>query len=124
MPMTVQELAPGLWRWTAPHPDWTPEADWPQDVGCVYAELLDSVVLVDPLVPAGEEDRFWKALDRDVERLGRPVRVLRTVSWHERSVDDVAGRYGTSVWRAPLDGPLPTAVRALQVEAGENEVVF
>jgi hypothetical protein len=124
MPMAVQEVAPGLWRWTAPHPDWTPEADWPQEVGCVYAELSDSVVLVDPLVPAGEEGRFWEALDRDVERLGLPVLVLRTVSWHERSVDEVAGRYGASVWRGPADGALPAAVGAYQVEAGEDEVVF
>lgn len=23
--MELQELAPGLWRWTATHPDWTPD---------------------------------------------------------------------------------------------------
>ena len=87
MAMVVTELATGLWRWTAPHPDWRPDADWPQEVGCVYAELPECVGLVDPLVPAGEEGRFWEALDRDVERLGLPVRVLETVRWHERSVD-------------------------------------
>jgi hypothetical protein len=122
--MVVTELAPGLWRWTAPHPDWRPDADWAQLVGCVYAELADSIVLIDPLVPAGEEERFWEALDRDVERLGRPVRVLRTVSWHERSVDEVAARYGGSPWRSPADGDLPAGVSAFPVEAAADEIVF
>jgi hypothetical protein len=122
--MVVQQVAPGLWRWTAPHPEWTPESDWPRDVGCVYAELPEHIVLVDPLVPAGEEARFWKALDRDVERLDLPVSVLRTVSWHERSVDEVAARYGGSVWRSASDGDLPAGVVGFHVAAGEDEVVF
>ena len=37
----MEELAPGLHRWTARHPEWEPgaepgsPADWPPDVGCV-----------------------------------------------------------------------------------------
>jgi hypothetical protein len=122
--MVVTRIDEGLWRWTAAHPDWTPEADWPREVGCVYAELPDCIVLVDPLVPADEEARFWEALDRDVERLGLPVRVLRTVSWHERSVDEVAERYGGSVWRSRADGELPEGVAGYPVPAGEDEVVL
>ena len=34
--MTVTEIATGLWRWTAPHPDWKEGEGWDQDVGCVY----------------------------------------------------------------------------------------
>src|SRR5205085_1253679 len=34
----VQEVAPGLWRWTALHPEWKPEEGWDQEVGCVYYE--------------------------------------------------------------------------------------
>jgi hypothetical protein len=122
--MVVTELATGLWRWTAPHPDWRPDADWPQDVGCVYAELRESVVLVDPLVPEGEADRFWAALDRDVERLGLPVRILETVRWHERSVDEVAARYDGSVWRGSDDGDLPAGVTAYPVDAGAENVLW
>lgn len=101
--MEVQELAPGLWRWTAPHPDWEhdPEpgspADWPREVGCVYYEAPDAIVLIDPLVPV-ERATFLEALDRDVDRLGLPVAILLTVSWHERSAGELAERYGAEVW--------------------------
>ena len=50
--MDVLQLADGLWRWTAPHPN---AANWPRfgppvppQVGCVYYEAPDAVVLIDP----------------------------------------------------------------------------
>ena len=83
--MVVQEVAAGLWRWTGEHPEWTPEQGgpegWERDVGCVYYEAPEAVVLFDPLVPPEDEERFWRALDRDVERVGKPVCVLATVRW-------------------------------------------
>jgi glyoxylase-like metal-dependent hydrolase (beta-lactamase superfamily II) len=107
--MIVQELAPGLWRWTGLHPDWTPDEGgpegWEQEVGCVYYEAPGAVVLIDPLVPPEDEERFWRALDRDVERAGKPVHVVVTVHWHGRSSDTVAERYG-----AKVGGELPEGV--------------
>jgi hypothetical protein len=96
--MRVQEVETGLWRWTALHPDWTSDQDWGPEVGCVYAETADAVVLFDPLVPPGDEDRFWQALDRDVERVGQPVHALLTVHWHHRSANAVRERYGAEIW--------------------------
>ena len=90
--MTVDELAPGLWRWTAPHPRWKESDDWEQVVGCLYYEAPEATVLIDPLVPA-ERDRFYEALDRDVERRGLPVSILLTVPWHARSADELRERY-------------------------------
>jgi glyoxylase-like metal-dependent hydrolase (beta-lactamase superfamily II) len=115
----VQEVAPGLWRWAGLHPDWQPSdagpEGWDQEVGCVYYEAPDAVVLVDPLAPPEDEERFWAALDRDVERAGKPVRILLTVSWHGRSAEAVAKRYG-----AATDGPLPASVEAHAAAAGEE----
>jgi glyoxylase-like metal-dependent hydrolase (beta-lactamase superfamily II) len=91
--VSVSELAPGLWRWTAPHPDWKEGADWDQEVGCVYYEAPDATVLIDPLVPP-ERERFLEALDRDVERRGLPVTILLTCKWHERSAVELKERYG------------------------------
>ena len=54
--MVVRELAPGLWRWTALHPEWTPEEaedgeGWEREVGCIYLETPGHIVLIDPLIP-------------------------------------------------------------------------
>ena len=83
---------PGLWRWTGYHEEWR------RDVGCVYCEVPDAVLLIDPLVPPEDEERFWEALDRDVERADRPVHVLITVYWHTRSAKQMVERYGARVW--------------------------
>ena len=113
--MPLAELVPGLFRWTAPHPDWrgtdVPDdhpLDWPQDVGCVAAHVGDATVFIDPLVP----DELWPELDALAE--GRPVAVLVTLPFHARSSDAVAERYGASA-------ELPDGVIALDVpRAGER----
>jgi hypothetical protein len=117
--MEVQELRPGLWRWTASHPEWAHAEHWGPEVGSVYAELPEAIVIVDPLVPADEEEDFWSALDRDVERLGRPVWVLLTVHWHERSVAAMLDRYKARLWRPEEKGELPTGVQAEVVKGAD-----
>lgn len=69
-------------------------------MGCLYYEAAHATVLVDPLVPAGEEERFWRALDRDVERRGLPLLVVLTAPWHGRSSAEIAGRYGGRIVQA------------------------
>lgn len=98
--MDVQELAPGLWRWTAAHPEWTEDAEWPRDVGCVYVETAGTVVLIDPLVPTDVNARatFLEHLAADVERNGKPVAILLTLPWHVRSAAELAERHGAEVW--------------------------
>ena len=136
----VQTIADGLWRWTALHPDWTPKADWDEEVASFYVESEGDVVLVDPLVPDDDRDRkrLLDALDRDVERAGAPAIVL-TVFWHERSATELAERYaGATVWSyAPtldrLEGnvtnpftvadPLPGGIRAIDAD-GEEAVLW
>jgi glyoxylase-like metal-dependent hydrolase (beta-lactamase superfamily II) len=108
--MEVTKIADGLWRWSA----WYEE--WRADVGCVYAETDEAVVLIDPLVPPAEAERFWEALDRDVERLGLPVEILITVFWHARSAAEVAHRYGGRIRAAGR-------ARAAVARRTETEVV-
>lgn len=103
--MDVLEIAPGLWRWTGYHEEWR------EDVGSVYCETRDGVVLVDPIVPPEDMSRFWRALDRDVRRLDGPVHVLVTVFWHVRSTDAMVERYGARVW-APRSGRAAVARRS------------
>src|SRR5262245_430505 len=103
--MRVLEIAAGLWRWTGLHPAWTPAdggpGGWDQEVGSYYYEAPGGIVLFDPLVPMEDRDRFFAALDRDVERVGGPVRVLLTVEDHRRSSAELAERYDGSVADVP-----------------------
>jgi hypothetical protein len=122
----VQRIDEGLWRWTTAHPDWHEGDDWGREVGCVYWEAEDTVVLVDPLVPSEEADRtrFLEALDRDVARLGRPVAIVLTCEWHERSAAELTDRYGASVHRAGgAADSLPRDVVAYDI-AVAREIVY
>jgi hypothetical protein len=124
--MHVDELAPGLWRWTGLHPDWTPEEGgpegWEQEVGCVYLETPDAVVLFDPLIPPEARDRFLTALDRDVERARLPVVLALTVEWHGRSAPELAERYGARVPAGADD--LPDGVVGIPVEPVEETLYW
>lgn len=105
LPLEVTRIAEGLWRWTTPHPEWTPAKDkpggWGRMVGSVYSEpaagAAGAVTLVDPLAPpagSAEAERFWAALDRDLERAGLPVVVLVGNGYHGRSALEIRERYG------------------------------
>ena len=95
--MDLQQVAPGLWRWTAPHPEWEPRreeddpADWAQEVGCVAYATEGSLALIDPLVSDGD----YEALDELAEGK-REVAVLTTIRWHGRSGPELAKRYSAS----------------------------
>ena len=114
--MTVSKVRDGLWRWVTPHPDWKPEFDrpdgWGRMVASVYAEFDDATVLIDPLVPADEEDRerFWGALDRDVSERSQAVLILVGCVDHGRSADEVAERYRASGCEVQIVGD--AAIRA------------
>jgi hypothetical protein len=103
------EIAPGLLRWTVPHPDWRADAapggpdDWERDVGSVLYETsdataADTVVLIDPLLPSDDRAGFLAWLDERVA--GRPVSILTTIRWHRRDRDELAERYATNTSRA------------------------
>jgi hypothetical protein len=142
--VNVEEVTPGLWHWTAPHPEWKPEYEeggqgWGEIVSSYALVGAHGVVLIDPQLPpdGADRERFWAALDRDVEAHGPPEIVI-TVFWHARSADEIAARYeGATIW-APADTPdghvthtqtyragdeLPAGIRAVDV-AQLGEVFF
>ena len=119
--MDMQQLARGLWRWTAPHPDWEPDpkkdspADWPELVGSVAYENGGTLVLVDPLVTEGG----WRWLDRLAK--GKRVHVLTTLGFHRRSREAVLERYGAETSNAKAK--LPDGVETVEIRnAGERMV--
>ncbi len=121
----MSEIAPGLLRWTAPHPDWDPHGapgsaeDWEQMVGSVLYELPETVALIDPLLPTEGRAEFLRRLDRLVA--GRPVSVLTTIRWHRRDRAELAERYRsntTRAWNAVPKGIKPLPLR------GAGETMF
>ena len=50
----MDELAPGIHRWTAPHPEWRPKAE---EVECYALVAGEALLLVDPLLPADADER-------------------------------------------------------------------
>jgi hypothetical protein len=90
---SVREIADGIWRWEARHPEWHP--------GVFGAKVVSyalpgggRTVLIDPLAPGN--DGFWTQLDGVVSG---PVIVLITIGYHVRSAEAVCARYpGAAVW--------------------------
>jgi hypothetical protein len=122
------ELRPGLFRWTAIHPEAAPEPttgspdDWGPDVGSVAYAAPDALVLVDPLVP---EDRagLQEELDELARSHGRRVAILTTLQFHRRSREKLAERYRATTSRARRT--LPEAVETVVVRrAGETMIWF
>jgi hypothetical protein len=119
------EIVPGLLRWTAPHPDWDPQAapgssgDWDRMVGSVLYEMPDSVALIDPLLPSEARTEFLRWLDERVA--ARPVSILTTIRWHRRDREELAKRYkptSSRAWNAVPPGITPRPLR------GAGETMF
>ena len=108
----MQEIRPGLKRWAGPHPEFDPadgnlDASY-TDVASALYHSDDALVFFDPLVP----DHLWPTIDAEVKESGKPVVVLTTIFFHERSRDDFARRYG-----ALLEGDV-TGIRVVSAERG------
>ncbi len=89
--MTASELRPGVWHWTAPHPDWGKEESWwPEFVSSYAIELGDDFVLFDPLaVPSEVRERATAVVltapyhERDARGLGLPVHSPPADTWQD-----------------------------------------
>jgi hypothetical protein len=86
----VREIAPGIFRWTARHPEWHPGA-WGAEVASYAVREPGRTLLIDPLVA----DDQWAALD-DVP--AGDVETLITIPYHVRSAAEASRRYGGSIW--------------------------
>jgi hypothetical protein len=118
----MRQLRPGLWHWKTPHPGWSSEYEWPQEVSSYALEVGDGLLLFDPLsVPD--------------ELRGRATAVVLTAPYHERD----ARSLGLPVYTPPADtwedwvekfGVDPDQVRGMEsddlawLRAGEAEGHF
>jgi hypothetical protein len=122
----LRELGPGLWRWTALHPEFVQDAkpespaDWPEEVGSVLYDAEDATVLIDPLLPAGD-GRVGAELDAHVGDRALPAAILTTIKFHRRSRDELARRYSARTTRARE--ALPAGVESIPIR-GAGETMF
>ena len=90
----MRELRTGLWHWQAPHPEWTADQWWPQQVSSYALDDGERLLLFDPLaVP----DSIL-----DLRRERKPAVVL-TAPWHERDAQSLVERLDASVFTPPAD---------------------
>ena len=97
----MDELATGIHRWTAAHPEWRPRAE---EVGSYALVANEALLLVDPLLPADADDRsapLLAQLDRMAAAAVR-VEVLVTIPYHTRSAEALYERFAaerpTRLW--------------------------
>jgi hypothetical protein len=122
----LQELRPGLFRWTAIHPEAPDEPktgspdDWGPDVASIAYQAPDALLLVDPLLPEDRVD-LQEELDALVRRHGQPVAIVTTLQFHRRSRERLAERYCATTSRAKRT--LPRDVETVVIRgAGETMV--
>jgi hypothetical protein len=110
----MQELRPGLWTWTAAHPDWTEDEGGPQGWDRVVRSYAydsgPSLVLIDPLAPPS-------LLEGLVE--SKEVAVLLTEHCHVRSSADCVERFGATV-HAMTDAVRRLSLPAQAFEQGDT----
>jgi glyoxylase-like metal-dependent hydrolase (beta-lactamase superfamily II) len=124
-PFEPAELGPGLWRWTAPHPNHDPhaapgsEGDWgPEVASALYLEG-DSAAFIDAQLPP-DEAGFWTWADARTAGASR-VAALTTIGFHRRSREWIVERYDASTSRAR--DRLPAGVEAVALR-GAGEVAY
>jgi glyoxylase-like metal-dependent hydrolase (beta-lactamase superfamily II) len=128
-------LSDALTRWKAPHPAWTPNIEWPEEVAFATWRSPDSFVFIDPLVRDDLDPAAWQPFDRALTAPDLPAVVLLTAPWHERSVRSVSARYAARVWvhrrgrarftELPELSALPPGVEALELDGvDEGQVSF
>ena len=89
MTVEIQDVAPGLWLWRQPHPEWRPGLDWEPQVASFAVESQGVALVLDPLAPPPSARDVWARLDAL-----RPGVVLILKPDHVRDVDLFVRWYG------------------------------
>ena len=128
----TRDIAPGLWLWRQPHPDWEEGNDWEAEVASFAVTSGGSTVLIDPLAPPPRAREVWERIDALA-----PTAIIVLKPDHVRDVDLFVRWYGATAYGPQLfwrdDVPrtelelvqpgseLPGGVRALYDGRGAQE---
>jgi hypothetical protein len=93
MSVEVRDVAPGLWLWRQPHPDWREGNDWEPEVASFAVESRGVVAVLDPLAPPPAARAVWDRLDAQPPEL-----VVTLKPDHVRDVDLFVRWYGAQAY--------------------------
>jgi glyoxylase-like metal-dependent hydrolase (beta-lactamase superfamily II) len=100
----IRDIVSGLWVWSSPHPDWSPESDFDGPVTSTCSSVGDEVIVFDALAPAPDAEEAWSRLDAHP-----PTVAVVLKPDHVRDVDLFVRRYGARAYGPwlfyPHDGP-------------------
>jgi hypothetical protein len=85
---TPEQIADGLWRWTARHPEWHP-GEFGREVASFAAAANGELLLIDPLLPSEQ----LPVLDLIDDQLQSRLAILITIPYHVRSSEELWRRY-------------------------------
>lgn len=115
----MHQLAPGVWHWQAPHPDWRPSEPWDRNVSSYAIDDGERLLLFDPIAPPSEIEQL--AAERESA-------VVLTCPWHERDSRALVERLGVPVYTPLPDTPeylMQTyGITAEQAGDGSPDVVW
>ena len=97
MTVEIRDVAPGLWLWRQPHPDWKRGLQWGPEVSSFVAESRGETILLDPLAPPPSEREVWERIDA----AGPTVGIVLKPD-HVRDVDLFARWYGVRAFGPEL----------------------
>ena len=91
----MDELVPGVYRWTAPHPEWRTRIEWGHEVAGYALVGAAGLSLVDALLPPEGSDARGEVETRLDELTAAASRldILVTIPYHARSAEALYARY-------------------------------
>lgn len=84
----IIDVAPGLWIWRIPHPDWAPPDGGDRVVTSTCVTSGGEIAVLDPLAPPPEATDIWARLDAHP-----PTMAVVLKPDHVRSIDAFVERY-------------------------------
>lgn len=100
----MRELAPGIWHWQAPHPQWRESEPWDQNVSSYAIDDDERLLVFDPIAPPGELVELAAARD---------TVIVLTSPWHERDMQSLVEQLDV-----PVYAPRPDSAQDLMDKFG------
>jgi hypothetical protein len=91
----VDEIAKGVFRWTAPHPEWHTRIEWGHQVASYALVCTEGLCLVDPLLPSSDPPAMRDVQARldDLVTAASRLDILVSIPYHTRSSEPLYLRY-------------------------------